>query len=127
MPDRAVSGLVNIGEGEFLLRGLQFLNAYDVGLRLLEPARPDRGTAAYLSSTVAVAALAFDHRHDGGADGNHREREVDDRGCMFRKLRHQQREQRGESGRRAQLAQPLEQAPAAADQLISTHERILAT
>jgi hypothetical protein len=47
MPDRAVSGLANIGEGEFLLRGLQFLKAYDVGLRLLEPAQQHRQPAIH--------------------------------------------------------------------------------
>jgi hypothetical protein len=43
---------------------------------------PPRGR----SSKVAVSALALDHRHEGGADRDYGEREIDDRWCMLGEL-----------------------------------------
>jgi hypothetical protein len=46
---------------------------------------------------------------------------------MLGELRDEEREQGRQTGRRARLAQPLEQSAAAAGQSISAHERILGT
>ena len=72
---------------------------------------------------VAVAALALDHRHDGGADRDHREGQIDRHGRVLGELREEDPEQCRQTRRGAWLVQPVEQAPAAPRQSISTHER----
>jgi hypothetical protein len=64
VPDRAVSGLSNISDREVLLGRLQFLQAYNIRLRLLEPSQKHRQSAV---DPVHVIGREF---HDfGGAPG----------------------------------------------------------
>jgi hypothetical protein len=96
------------------VRGLRsYGRRRSIGHSSIRPASATNPAAGEWSSTVAVPALALDHRDDGGADRDHREGQIDDRGRMFGELRHQERKERRQTGGRARLAQPLEQ-PAAA-------------